>query len=557
MKKKIIFPLIFLYALTFNIKAQEVKWSKRAGLWGYDYGYGICADDLGNVYVAGKYEMDAVFDEITISIEGNHDIFLAKYGPEGNVIWIRNAGGLYGDYAHAVTCDGEGNTYMTGEIENSVVFNGSEIKLEAWGRNDIFVAKYSPEGMPLWAHRGGGSMSDKGQSIAISKDAVYVTGYFRDTALFNNNGDFRVISAGMKDAFIAKYDLMGNLKWLKRGGGLNDDEGSGITVDADGFVYVVGQINGDVNFDGVSVNSRGGTDAYLAKFDPSGKLLWIKNEGGSGRDNGMAVKAAKDGRIYMTGGFSGKADFGNTRVSSNGSNDIFITCFTSDGEVIWTKSAGGEYSDKGMGISTDEDSNVYITGFYGYSADFNGQTITATDSTEIFIAKYDSNGEFKWVLNSEGRKDDKFEGEHEESGRAIWVDSRKFVLVTGSFRTDVAFGPYAHQGWANTDIFIVKIKQKESDETPYAGIEGDTFERNFQIFPIPTSREINISYTGNETLKINIRLESLEGKILLEKQYTTSGSGNELIMLNGIAKGIYYMQINTGNEHFVKKIIIN
>ncbi|MBA3900117.1 MAG: hypothetical protein H0X62_07900, partial [Bacteroidetes bacterium] len=149
MKKQIILSLIFLHVISYSIYAQEYKWVKRAGLWAYDYGYGICADGMGNVYVAGKYEMEAVFDEFTLSCEGNHDIFIAKYGPDGNVKWVRNAGGLYGDYAHAITCDAEGNTYMTGEIESSVIFHGSDIKLEAWGRNDIYVAKYSPDGIPL------------------------------------------------------------------------------------------------------------------------------------------------------------------------------------------------------------------------------------------------------------------------------------------------------------------------------------------------------------------------------------------------------------------------
>nr|MBA2582829.1 SBBP repeat-containing protein [Bacteroidota bacterium] len=411
--------------------------------------------------------------------------------------------------------------------------------------------------VPLWAHRGGGPLSDKGQSIAISKDAVYVTGYIRDTALFNNDGAIKAISAGKKDAFIAKYDLSGNLIWLKRGGGPNDDEGSGITVDAEGFIYVTGQIDGDVNFDGVAVKSKGGRDAYLVKYDPAGNLIWIKNEGGSSREAGMGVKAAKDGRIYVTGSFSSKASFGTQSVSSNGSSDIFVACFTKDGQVVWAKNAGGSLADAGLGIASDDDSNVYITGNYGISADFNGQVINGKDSAEIFIAKYDSNGEFKWVMNIEGKLDTKYESQHEEAGRSIWVDSKKFVLVTGSYRTDAVLGPFNLQGWANTDIFTTKIKQAESDESAYdTGIEVNISENHFKVYPVPSTGVLNITYSGNETLNIKLKLESLEGKILMEKHYLSSQNGTEIIMLNGIAKGIYFLQIGTEKEQVVRKIII-
>ena len=553
-KRSFILSLLFFF--TFNTQAQEFKWAKRAGLWAYDYGYGISADDSGNVYVAGKYEMDAIFDDSTVTCEGNHDIFITKYGPGGNLIWVNTAGGLWGDYAHAIACDGAGNSYITGEIEATSIFHGSNITLNAWGKNDIFVAKYNSDGVPQWAHRGGGKISDKGQSIAISQDAVYVTGYFRDTALFNNNGAFKVISAGEKDAFFAKYDLMGNLIWLKRGGGIGDDEGSGITVGEDGFIYAAGHFDGAGNFDGVAVNSNGGRDAYLAKFNPSGNLIWIKNEGGSGRETGMAVKAAKDGRIYMTGGFSGKVKFGSISISSKGDHDIFVSCFTNNGGVVWAKRAGGTLSDVGLGIAAD-DSSIYITGHYGGSADFEGQSITGIDSAEIFIAKYDYNGEFKWVMKADGQKDAKYESQHEEAGRSIWVDRKKFVFVTGSYGTDASLGPFDLQGWSNTDIFVAKIKQDESEEIDNTGILENKPDNHFKVYPIPSDGAINVAYSGTEHLNVNIKLQSIEGKTIVEKVYRYSGSNNEVIRLDNIARGIYFLQIQTEHERIVRKIIIN
>ncbi|MDQ3191162.1 MAG: T9SS type A sorting domain-containing protein [Bacteroidota bacterium] len=558
MKKQIILIItVILLFLTINLSAQEFIWAKRAGLWGYDYGYGICSDGLGNVYVSGKYEFNAMFEDTTVGLEGNHDIFTAKYGPEGNLIWVRTAGGLWGDYAHAVACDEAGNVYVTGEIEQTAVFHGSNIELSSWGKNDVFVAKYNTEGVPLWAQRGGGGLSDKGKSIAISDEGVYATGYFRETASFNNSGDVKIESAGAKDIFIVGYDLNGNLKWLKRGGGEGDDDGGGITTDADGFIYVAGHFDKEMDFEGVKVTSNGGRDAYLAKFAPSGDLVWVKNEGGSSYTSALGVIAAKDGRIYMTGSFSGKVIMGNSTLSSNGKRDIFIACFTNDGQVQWAKNAGGGLDDVGMGIAADDDSNVYITGFYGESAEFNDEVITGVDSSEIFIAKYDSNGEFKWVMKGDGKKDNKFESNFEEAGRSIWVDKKNFVLVTGSFRENVIFGPHELQGWTNTNIFVAKIKQDESDESPYeTGVMKNNLNNYFKIYPNPSEGILNIDYSGTEPKDVKFRLESLQGKILLEKQYKSLASGNEVLMLNDIAKGIYFLQIFTDQEHFVQKLII-
>ncbi|MDQ3190529.1 MAG: T9SS type A sorting domain-containing protein [Bacteroidota bacterium] len=558
MKKLITLPVVLMFIfLTFKIQAQEFNWAKRAGMWGVDLGYGVCVDAMGNIYVTGKYEMNARFDDITVDIMGNHDIFNAKYGPDGKIIWVRTAGGLYGDYGHAIVCDAEGNTYLTGEMDGDIIFDGSDIKLSGWGRNDIFIAKYNTEGVALWAQRGGGAMSDKGDGIAISKDAVYATGYFRDVASFGNNGAYKVASKGEKEAYLVKYDLMGNLLWLKRGGGIGDDEGNDITVDAEGYIYLTGYFTDEADFDGVMVKSNGGRDAYLAKYAPSGDLIYVKNVGGSRGAMGNSIKAGKDGRVYMTGGFSGSADFGSTKLKSNGARDVFVACFTNEGEIVWANNAGGEIDDEGLGLALDDSSNVYITGYYGNSADFGAEVVTGVDSSEIFIAKYDSNGEFKWVMKADGQNDGKVARDLNEAGRAICVDPKNYVIVTGSFITDAVFGPFALNQWSNTNIFTAKIKQDESDDTPYVtNILKNNSDNYFKIYPIPSDKEINISYSGEELSNVKIRLESMEGKTLLEKQFRSFSSGNQILQLNDIAKGIYILQISTEQEHFFQKIII-
>ncbi|MFN6037184.1 MAG: SBBP repeat-containing protein, partial [Bacteroidota bacterium] len=112
------------------VRAQQFSWAKKGGLWAYDYGYGVANDSYGNLYVAGKYEMNANFSGVVLPCQGNHDIFLAQYSPSGNLNWIRTAGGYTGDYATCVSVDKNNFVYTAGEIEGTnalIKFQGSPI----------------------------------------------------------------------------------------------------------------------------------------------------------------------------------------------------------------------------------------------------------------------------------------------------------------------------------------------------------------------------------------------------------------------------------------------
>src|SRR3954469_16364227 len=107
MKKKYIVLIVSLW--TIYAGAQNFQWAKREGLNAYDYGYGIGTDNTGNVYIAGKFEQNANFSGTILNCQGNHDIYVAQYSSAGNLNWIRTGGGLNGDYAHAMSCDGSAN----------------------------------------------------------------------------------------------------------------------------------------------------------------------------------------------------------------------------------------------------------------------------------------------------------------------------------------------------------------------------------------------------------------------------------------------------------------
>jgi hypothetical protein len=539
-----------------NTFAQEFQWARKAGYYAFDYGYGVCADDAGNIYVAGKYEMDAIFDQVTVPCDGNHDIFTAKYSPAGALQWVRVAGGEWGDYAQAVTCDGAGNVYVVGEIEMTVQFHGSSTSLSTWGSNDIFVAKYNTNGDLLWAHRAGGRESDKPHAVAVAGNFVYVAGKIKDTAYFNN-GAVKLICAGDDDIFLAKYGTDGTFHWARRAGGPGEDEAHGVTVDAEGNIYITGFFDSEADFSGKKIEAHGAKDIFVAKYSPNGDLIWVKREGGLRNDAGAAIKAAADGRIYVTGGFREKSMFGNIEMwAKKGDLDIFTACYTKNGDVIWVKRAGGDINDKGMGIATDANSNVYVTGYYGFSADFSGQTITAADSADIFVVKYNKDGALVWLMKVDGSKDHAYVMGTEEAGRSIWVDKFNNVIVTGSFRSDAQFGNHYLQGWEHSDIFVAKIKQPESSEPTSISSHKLGFAGFFDIYPNPADGQINIYYSGEDARELHVEIQNLQGQLVLVHNYAVSGPHNNSIALEGIAAGFYLVKINSDNYQYIKKIVV-
>ncbi|MES2139700.1 MAG: SBBP repeat-containing protein [Bacteroidota bacterium] len=451
-----ILTVVFLFT-TNGMSAQSFQWAKRAGLYAFDLGYGIGTDNAGNVYIAGKYEQNANFGGTTVSCAGNHDIYIAKYSSGGAFLWVRTAGGSIGDYAHALAVDGAGNSYLTGEFETTTRFGGGAVALTSSGSNDVFLAKYDTNGNLIWAKKlGGGGGSDKGLGISVSNGDVYVTGNFQGGANF---GGTQLSVSGAHDIFIVKWTTGGVFQWAKKAGGSGEDEGFGISSDGSGNAYVTGYFTGTANFSGTSVSSNGGTDIFLAKYNPSGTLLWVKKFGGSATDVGNAIKVNSSGSIFLTGGFRNTTLFGSISLRTpNGNSDVFIARLDSSGNVIWAKKAGGTNNDTGRGIAIDGSSNCFITGNCGQSATFGSTTINGADITEIYFASYDGSGNFRWVLKAGGQADVSDPDRFIEMGLSIATDPSGNVVGSGAYRSASTFGGTTLSPFStHTDVYVTKI----------------------------------------------------------------------------------------------------
>ena len=365
-----------------------IIWAKRAGSPNTAVGYGISVDALGNVYVTGYFQSTASFDTIVLNSAGTWDIFITKYDSSGNAVWAKRAGGLAGDIGFAISTDDAGNSYVTGHFQGTADFGTFSMTSPGPLIEDIFIAKYDPLGNVIWVSQAGGPDDDNAFAISIDNSGnSYITGEFDGTATFDTI-TLTAPGFPNKDMFVAKYDPSGNVDWANNAGGISGDRGSGIGVDNAGKTYVTGIFTNTAFFDTITLNSPGSSDMYIVKYDVQGNVQWAKQAGAAGVwDYGLALDVDAWGNAYITGSFQGTASFDLTTLTSAGLNDIFVAKYDSSGSLSWAVQGGGSGQDEGNGIAINPCDNVYITGYFQNTAVFDTITISSAGSSDIFTAK--------------------------------------------------------------------------------------------------------------------------------------------------------------------------
>ena len=367
-----------------------------------------------------------------------------------SVSWAKSIGGTGSDYGRGIATDSSGNVYVIGKYSGS--FTIGSTTLTSAGSNDVFVAKYDTSGTAQWARSIGGTSSDTGRSIATdSAGNVYVTGIYYGSVTI---GSTTLNSLYSYDTFVVKYDTSGTVQWAKSIGGTNSDYGYGIAADSAGNVYVTGIYSGTATFaPGTTLTSAGYSDAFVAKYNTSGTVQWAKSIGGTINDSGQAIATDNNGNVYVTGYYGGTATFApGTTLTSEGSNDAFVAKYDTSGTVQWATSIGGTGSDIGYGIATDSAGNVYVTGKYAGTATFApGTTLTSVGYSDAFVTKYNTSGTVQWAKSIGGTYT-------ETTGQAIATDSDGNVYVTGIYAGTVTIGSTTFNsitGYRN-DVFVAK-----------------------------------------------------------------------------------------------------
>jgi hypothetical protein len=382
---------IFIIKLDRNGKA---LWAVTAGEKGDDHATSCITDAKGNIYVVGFFESKVLkFGNVTLTkiTEKGSDMYLAKFSPQGECIWAKNAGGEgdSGDYS-SVTLDKDDNVIISG-ISGVVIDFGDGIKFNN-EKSGMYVAKYRNDGQLLWAKSPVGK--GEAQGVGTDKDGnVFIGGYFTSSISFDGI-TINSYSEKSGDAFVAKYSPAGQAIWASSFGG-DDGEIASCETDLFGNVYLAGMFfSKTISTENNKLINNGLINAFIVKYDQDGKLLWAKSAGGN---NGDAPATAtrefyvdKKGNAYCTGSNWSEFTFaGNPIKTIAGSEDIFLLKYDQDGNEIWGLDYGGSGRNAGRGITTDKNGNIFLSGSFDEKAlKIDNHTLTNSGDSDIFIVKF-------------------------------------------------------------------------------------------------------------------------------------------------------------------------
>jgi hypothetical protein len=317
--------------------AGNLLWTRQPGTANPDGSYGAAADAAGNVLISGE-----TYGDLGGPSAGLGDAFVAKHGPAGNPLWTRQLGTADYDTSSGVAVDASGNVFITGHTHGDL--DGPNA-----GNEDAFVAKYGPAGNLLWTRQLGTAAYDSSEGAAADASGSLLIGG-------GTEGSLDGLSAGGRDAFVSKYDPAGDLLWTRQLGTASHDDGRGVAVDAAGNVFLCGSTEGSLG--GPNAGDR---DAFLSKYDPAGNWVWTRQLGTADFDDSRGVAVDAAGNVFITGETEG--DLGRPNA---GGCDAFVAKYDPAGSLLWTRQLGTADDDWSFGVSAGGFGDVWISGMtYG------------------------------------------------------------------------------------------------------------------------------------------------------------------------------------------------
>ncbi|MEZ4885670.1 MAG: SBBP repeat-containing protein [Chitinophagales bacterium] len=306
-----------------------------------------------------------------------------------------------------------------------------------------------------WLAQAGGSKYDSGMDISIDKDFnSLVVGIFSDTLQLEG---VELASLGGTDLFIAKYDATGVLQWANQAGSKANDEAYGVDTDSDGNVYITGYFRDTIDFEGNKLYAADlfDDDIFIAKYEADGTLAWVKQLGGTGSDIGYGIAVDAAGNAYVTGRFSERftAPIGDNGMPftfiSKGTFDIFVAKYDTNGQRMWIRQYGGDHYDSAQAIVLDNDNHYYLTGFFNGTTKLGENSLMSNGDFDLFAAKFDESGTVLWANNAGGA--------YTDLGVAMDIDASGNAYITGSYEDTAYFGEETITSVGSTDFYVAKL----------------------------------------------------------------------------------------------------
>ncbi|BDD06380.1 T9SS type A sorting domain-containing protein [Aureibacter tunicatorum] len=470
--------------------------------------------------------------------------------------WAVATGGTSDDLGNAVQVDHNGASFFLGSFRNTVNFDtrGGDFNITSSGGTDAYLAKYDENGILIFAFKIGGSSSDYGYKLAVDSDGnAVIVGFARGNIDFDPSSATRNLNLTNGGIFVAKYSNDGSYLWAKSMGG-NISLPSSIATDSENNIILGGTYTGTIDIDlNSSVRNITATsyqNSYVVKWNPQGNLQWHRNLGDS-RASYVSVNvvgADSNDNVYFSGYYSGTwriNQYLTLSSTAHGSNNSagFLVQTNRSGGVNWGRNLEIDGSNRTqnpfvgifeMSVSPHND-GVYVAGLYRGAVNFNpprarqGEILNIGNLQEVFVAKYQRNGQFSWVKSLNAGR---------EISPTTYKISAKYdgsVIVTGSFngtldvgttlRSDgnnqLYFVEYGEEGGllksqvygSPGGLYLNEITTDSNDNLYLAGyfrnqmeFDGNSFTSNNRSLDLAI-----IKFSSCDTIRVNNNIEICQG----------------------------------------------
>jgi hypothetical protein len=567
MKNSVYFIFLGFILVNFTY-AQESTFN-----WGYsfgnpdgsDEGLQTAIDNENNIYVGGYYlgeiDFDPGLNDLILSSNGGWDVFIAKYNADGALIFAKSIGGPGEDYLTEMTIDNNGSVIVIGYFEGMIDIDPGSTYLPLVAQDfdyNSFVLKLDTNGDYVNAFS---TKAEASKIICDNLGNVLLAGSFQNEVDFDpGDGVYIKEAVGLYDIYILKLD---NQLLFEEVTTLNGNSSlvsiSGLAYDNTNNIYLTGiffdsmdfNINGSIE----TISSNGDQEIFILKISSSGELIFAKKIGGIGSEYGSSLSIDELSNYYISGYFQGTVDFdpgaGNNSITPEGLNAIFLAKYDSLGNYLKVLSLGGvDGWNSSFGMDINDEGDIWVTGIFESTIDFDPGPGEAfrTSNGAADIFLAHYDTEFNYV-------DAVTVGDSEyDYGYSCAISTEGDVYITGSFSLAADFDPGEEEAILSStgyeDIFLAKYTTTPVGTFQPAATDSS---HDLSIFPNPASEEV-ILRTGTAFQEAEVKIFDMSG-LLICRMADRSGESLRL-NIKDLPNGIYLIEVREHEENWRGKMVV-
>jgi hypothetical protein len=362
-----------------------VRWTTTAGGPFDDMVAGLTIDPAGAILCTGTFWQEAVFDEERIQTTANlKGIFIAKYEPSGALGWVRVVEGTMLKEVTDIAADREGNIFLTGFFQEQLMVDTTV--LTAKGASDLFLMKFDKDGQLQWATSAGYSGDTRALRMALIGDEIILSGFFNDTTLIA--GSRFTANTFDRDVFVTRFDRFGRATWARKAGGVHDEEVTGLAIGSNGDIYLTGWLVGVMKLsESLQIESKTGqSDFFLLRYSARGEPLMGRAMGGD-RLQQASDLVAFDGGVALSGHYQGEMTIDGVTISAGVGFGSFIAHYDQSGNLNWIKNLPAGEGAFITHLAATPDGALLAGGAFRGDISFDDFSFSAGAQFDLFLGK--------------------------------------------------------------------------------------------------------------------------------------------------------------------------